>query len=193
MAMLLAVAVSLPAFAADADRAKDIVTNVCSACHGMDGNSVVPTFPKLAGRHPDYLVNELKQFSSGARKSDIMGPIAAKLDGADMKSLGEYFGAQKPTSGKVLDPEAAAAGKKLYQDGDEAKGIPSCGGCHAQDASGNKRFPRLAGQHREYLIAQMNNFRNDVRDYSAARLMREVAKLMSDDDIKAVAEYLQGL
>jgi Cytochrome c553 len=190
---MLCIILSGAAFADDAERAKAIVASVCSACHGMDGNSTVPNFPKLAGRHPEYLVRELKEFVSGSRKSDIMTPIVSKLEPDDLKALGVYFGAQKPTSGQVLDEKAAAIGKKLYLDGDEEKGVPACAGCHDVDGSGNKRFPRLAGQHREYLIEQMHNFKNDVRNYAAARLMREVAKRLSDDEIKAVAEFLAGL
>lgn len=193
VAAMLSLLLAGTALAGDAETAKTIVTNVCSACHGIDGNSTVPNYPKLAGRHPEYLVRELKEFVSGTRKSDIMSPIAAAIDPDDFKALGEYFGAQKPTSGLVLDQKAAASGMKLYQDGDEDRGVPSCAGCHSSDGAGSKRFPRLAGQHREYLIEQMYNFRNDVRNYGAARLMREVAKRMTDDEIKAVAEYLTGL
>lgn len=193
MVAMLCIILSGSALADDAERAKAIVASVCSACHGMDGNSTVPNYPKLAGRHPEYLVREMKEFISGSRKSDIMAPIISKLEPDDLKALGVYFGAQKPTSGQVLDEKAAAIGKKLYLDGDEEKGVPACAGCHDVDGSGNKRFPRLAGQHREYLIEQMHNFKNDVRNYAAARLMREVAKRLSDDEIKAVAEFLAGL
>lgn len=189
---MLGLLVSGAAWADDADKAKTIVASICANCHGMDGNSTAPNFPKLAGRHPEYLVRELKEFISGKRKSEIMAPIAAALDPDDFKALGAYFGAQKPTSGQVLDPQAAASGKTLYQDGNEEKGIPACAGCHEADGSGNKRFPRLAGQHREYLIEQMFNFKKDVRNDNSSRLMREVAKLLSDDDIKSVAEFLTG-
>jgi cytochrome c553 len=193
MAAMLGLIFSGPALSGDAEKAAKIVTDVCSACHGMDGNSTVPTFPKLAGRHPEYLVRELKQFVSGYRKSEIMAPIATALDPDDFKALGEYFGAQKPSSNPVLDQAAAAIGRKLYLDGDEEKGLPSCAGCHSSDGVGRSRFPRLAGQHKEYLIEQMYNFKNDVRNYGAARFMREVTKRMSDDEIKAVAEFLSGL
>jgi len=192
LAAALGFALVAPA-CADAEKAKAIVANICAACHGIDGNSTIPTFPKLAGRHPDYIVRELKEFVGGKRKSDIMAPICAALDPDDFKSLGAYFGAQKPTSGTVLDKKAAEIGEKLYQDGDEVRGVPACGGCHNPDGSGNKRFPRLAGQHREYLIEQMVNFQKDIRNYESARLMREVAKRLTDDEIKAVAEYLTGL
>jgi cytochrome c553 len=166
---------------------------VCSACHGIDGNSTVPTYPKLAGRHPDYIVRELKEFISGKRKSDIMAPICATLDPGDFKGLGAYFGAQKPTSGTVLDAKAAEDGKKLYQEGNEQSGVPACAGCHEPDGAGNKRFPRLAGQHREYLVEQMHNFQKDIRNNETARVMREVAKRLTEGEITAVAEYLTGL
>jgi cytochrome c553 len=188
--VLLGLLLNGSALAADA---KTTVTNVCAACHGMDGNSTNPQYPKLAGRHPEYLAGELKLFKAGTRKSDVMSPVVAALNPDDFDALGEYFAAQKPTSNKVQDEKAAALGKKLYTDGDEAKGLPSCGGCHGRDAVGNKRFPRLAGQHKQYLIMSMDEFRNDKRDYSQARLMREVAKRMTDEEIKAVAEYLSGL
>ena len=193
VAFMLGLVISGAAWADDAQRAKTIVAEICAGCHGLDGNSSVPNFPKLAGRHPEYLVRELKQFTSGKRKSAIMAPIAAALDPDDFKALGIYFGAQKPTSGTVLDPEAAASGKKIFLDGNEEKGLPACAGCHESDGTGGKMFPRLAGQHREYLIEQMLNFKKDVRNDNSSRLMREVAKLMSDDEIKAVAEFLTGL
>jgi cytochrome c553 len=147
----------------------------------------------LAGRHPEYLVREMKQFLAGDRKSAIMGPVCAALDPNDFKALGEYFGAQTPTSNPVLDHKAAAIGMKLYMDGDEERGVPSCAGCHSSDGVGRSRFPRLAGQHKEYLIQEMYNFRSDQRNYGAARLMRDVAKRMTDEEIKAVAEFLSGL
>lgn len=180
-----------PAFGDSADRAKAIVTATCAACHGMDGNSVVPTFPKLAGRHPEYIVRELNEFISGKRKSDIMAPITAALDPDDFKPLGAYFGGQTPTKGTVSDAKAAEAGKKLYLEGNEQSGVPACEGCHGTDAQGGKRFPRLAGQHREYLIEQIYNFRTNVRN--ATRVMREVSTRMTDAEIKAVAEFLTGL
>ena len=177
----------------DTEKAKNIVATVCSACHGIDGNSTVAAYPKLAGRCPDYLARELKEFGSGKRKSDIMAPIVAMVDPNDFAALGEYFGAQKPTSEPVLDQKAADAGKKLFLNGDEERGVPACVACHNTDASGTKRAPRLAGQHRQYLIDQMVNFQKDVRNYDSARVMREVAKRLTDDEVKALAEFLTGI
>ncbi len=191
-ALVFAAAFSGPA-AADPEKAKAIVAATCSSCHGIDGNSTVPNYPKLAGRHPEHVARELQEFVAKKRKSHVMEPIAEQLDAADFKAIGEYFAAQTPTSEPVRDPLAAEAGKKLYMDGDEERGVPACAGCHVFDGTGNKRFPRLAGQHREYLIAEMHKFRKDERNNVASRLMREVAKRLTDDEIKAVAEYLTGL
>lgn len=191
----IAMAVVLQGGAAYAQKTdvKTTITTVCAACHGPDGNSPSATFPKLAGLNSEYVVRELKNFKSSDRKSDVMTPIVATLDADDFKAFGDYFAVQKRVPGKVVDLTAADAGAKLYRDGDEQRGIPSCGGCHGSEAEGNKRFPRLAGQHREYLIEQLKSFRSGKRDYAAARSMREVAKRMTDEDIKATAEYLQGL
>lgn len=180
------------AVAAEPEKVLPIIVQVCSGCHGMDGNSVIPTIPKLAGRHPEYLVKELKEFISGKRKSDVMGAIVTTIDVDDLKEIAAYFGRQKPTSEPLNDPAAAVIGKKLFLDGDEGRGVPACAGCHEEDGSGSKRFPRLAGQHRPYLVEQMSKFKHGVHDHPSARYMREVTRLLSDDEIKAVAEYLSA-
>ena len=174
-------------------RVRELVEKVCAACHGIDGNSTVPTFPKLAGRHPEYIAFELREFRSGRRRSDVMAPVVATLDPADFPALGAYFGARKPLPGKGGDPAAAQAGRKLYAEGNEASGVPACGGCHEEDASGGKRFPRLAGQHREYLMDQMEKFRSGARGGPAAGPMRAIARRMTDEEVRAVSEYLAGL
>ena len=179
------------ASANDEERAIAIVTATCAACHGMDGNSTVPTFPKLAARHPEYIVRELNEFISGKRKSDIMAPIAATLDASDFKLLGTYFGKQKPTSGQSTDPKGAEEGRKLYFEGNEQTGVPACEGCHGTKAEGNSKFPRLAGQHSEYLVKQIYDFRTNVRN--TTRIMREVSVRMTDAEIKAVVEYVNTL
>ena len=188
----LGLACAAPA-SADDQKIPEIVTSVCAACHGLDGIGVAPTFPKLAGLHPEYIANELRVFRSGKRKSDIMAPIVAGIDPRDYKALGEYYGRQKPAPGTVLDRQAADAGRKLYLEGNEQTGVPACAGCHEDDASGGKRFPRLAGQHREYLLEQMEKFRKDVRNNDSAHVMRALAKRMTDFEIKSVVEFLVGL
>jgi cytochrome c553 len=180
------------AVAQEAEKALPIVEQVCAGCHGLDGNSVIPTIPKLAGRHQDYLIRELRDFISGARKSDVMGAMVPLLDSADLKAIAAYFAKQKPTSEKISNPVAAALGGKIFLDGDEDRGVPACAGCHEQDGSGGKRFPRLAGQHREYLVEQMMKFRNDVHTNPGARFMRTVTKRLTENEIQAVAEYISA-
>ncbi len=191
-ALLLSPLGSGPAVAQTPEKVPAIVEQVCSACHGLDGNSVIPSVPKLAGRHAEYLIRELKDFASGKRKSEVMGVLAQTIDAADHNAIAAYFAKQKSTSEKVTDAAAAAAGEKMFHDGDEDRGVPACAGCHEEDGAGTKRFPRLAGQHREYLIDQMMKFRNDVHTYAGARFMREVTKRMSEGEIKAVAEYMSA-
>lgn len=191
-ALVLSSLGSEPAAAQAAAKPPAVVEQVCSACHGLDGNSVIPTVPKLSGRHAEYLIRELRDFASGKRKSDVMGALAQTIDPADLKPIAEHFAKQKPTSEKVTDAAAAARGEKLFQDGDEDRGVPACAGCHEEDGAGTKRFPRLAGQHREYLIDQMMKFRNDVHTYAGARFMREVTKRMTESEIQAVAEYMSA-
>jgi cytochrome c553 len=174
-------------------KAREIATTICAGCHGADGNSVVPTYPKIAGHNPDYIARMLTEFRSGKRRSDAMAPVVASLDPKDFRALGEYFGAQKPTPGVVDDPRAAEAGKRIYLEGVDARGVPACAGCHEENGSGGDKFPRLAGQHREYLLDQMAKFRKEQRNNDAARQMRAVAKGLTDEEIRAVTEYVVGL
>lgn len=175
------------------EKVPPVVEQVCAGCHGMDGNSVIPTIPKLAGSHPEYLLRELRDFISGRRKSDVMGALAPTINTDDLKAIANYFGRQKSTSGLITDPAAAAVGQKIFQEGNEDRGLPACAGCHEVDGSGTKKFPRLAGQHKEYLIDQLTKFRNDVHINPGARFMRTVAKRMTEDEIKSVAEYLNAM
>jgi cytochrome c553 len=191
--LILAVMVCKCAAAAEPGKVLPVVEQVCATCHGLDGNSTTPTIPKLAGRHPEYLLKELKDFKDGARKSDVMNAIAPTIASGDLKEIANYFARQKPTSGAITDAAAAALGEALFQNGDENRGVPACAGCHETDGSGNKRFPRLAGQHREYLTDQMLKFKTEVHEYvGTRRYMRDVTKLLSEAEIKAVAEYLSA-
>jgi cytochrome c553 len=121
-----------------------------------------------------------------------MGAIVQTIDSGDVKAIAAYFAKQKPTSERITDPDAAALGEKIFLDGDEERGVPACAGCHEQDGSGSKRFPRLAGQHREYLVEQMRKFRNDVHTNPGARFMRTVTKRLTEGEITAVAEYMSA-
>jgi cytochrome c553 len=179
---------------ADPAKAQPIVNTVCIACHGTDGNSPAPVNPKLASQHPDYLNKQLADFKSGARKSVIMAGMAAMLTPEDMKNVAAHFGGQKQAPSAAQDKALVAQGEKIYRGGIAATGVPACGGCHGPAGSGiPAMFPRLAGQHGEYIVAELIKFRNGERANDPGKMMQMVAAKMSDKDMKAVAEYITGL
>lgn len=173
--------------------AEEIVAAHCVACHGEGGNSVVPTFPKLAGQQADYLTKQLTEFLGGKRKNDVMAPAIAAIKPGDVPGLASYYAARKAAPGKVENAALVAAGKKLYDDGNEASGIPACSGCHMENGQGNERNPRVAGQHQAYTIQQMKDFKAGSRSNDKGRVMRVVAERMTESEMQAVAEYLAGL
>jgi cytochrome c553 len=179
-----------PAWAADA---REIAASVCVACHGEDGNSAVPIFPKLAAQHPVYLEKQLNDFLSGKRKNDVMAPFLSSFSKSDVPALAAFYAAQPLAPGKVEDAALAEAGKKLYDDGNTASGIPACMGCHQPKGEGNARYPRVAGQHQAYTLQQMMDFKNGARANDRGKVMRAVAERMTEEEMKAVSEYLAGM
>lgn len=179
---------------ADPAKAQQIVNTVCIACHGADGNSPVPANPRLASQHPDYLNKQLANFKSGERKNAIMTGMVATLSPEDMKNLAAYFGGQKQAPAAARDKALAAQGERIYRGGVAATGVPACSGCHGPAGSGiPTMFPRLAGQHGEYIETQLKNFRTGERANDPGKMMQMVAMKMSGQDMKAVAEYISGL
>jgi cytochrome c553 len=189
---LLAGSLLLAAPAAFAD-AKEIAETVCIACHGEGGNSVVPTFPKLAGQHPVYMEKQLLEFLDGKRKNEAMEPFLGNFTKSDVPALAAYYAAQQQTPGEVSNPELLAAGKALYEDGNVDSGVPGCMGCHQANGQGNARYPRLAGQHQAYTLQQMSDFKSGVRTNDRGKLMRAVAERMTEQEMQAVSEYIAGL
>jgi cytochrome c553 len=180
--------------AGDAAKGATIATTVCVACHAADGNSVMPMNPKLAGQHPEYILKQLKNFKSGERSNAVMGGIASTLSEEDMANLAAYFGSQKQNGGSAKSNGAGSAGEKIYRGGIAALGVPACAGCHGPTGAGIPvMFPRLAGQHVDYTTNQLKAFRAGERANDAAKVMRGIAAKMSDNDIAAVADYVQGL
>ena len=154
----------------DSDKAAPIVKQVCVACHGGDGNSLLPVNPNLAGQHAQYTTKQLANFKSGERKNPIMSAMAANLSPADMANLGAYFATQTPKLTAARDKELAEAGQKLYRAGNPATGLPACAGCHGPAGSGiPAEFPRLAGQHADYVLAQLKSFRAWERRQSSMK------------------------
>lgn len=187
-------AVSTVSAAGDAAAGKT-KSATCVACHNADGNSMVPTFPKLAGQHASYIAKQLAAFKSQQRMDPTMNAMVAALSEQDMADLGAYFASQTTAIGAPADVEKAAIGQKIYQGGDKAKGISACMACHGPSGAGNPGadFPSLKGQHSAYVIKALKDFRSGVRTTDPQKMMRDIAAKMSDADIEAVAEYIAGL
>lgn len=183
----------------DPAKAQQIVTQVCAACHGADGNSTTPVNPILAGQHPEYLLKQLMNFKSqggkpAERANAIMGGMAAPLSAQDMSNLAAYFAGQKPKPRAARDPELAKLGQSIYRGGILAKGMAACASCHSPNGAGiPAQFPRLAGQHAEYVAAQLKAFRSGERANDPNGMMHMIATKLSDKEISAVAEYIAGL
>lgn len=183
-----------PASKGDPKAAESIVNQVCAGCHAADGNSTVAVNPRLAGLNAEYIDKQLTNFKSGERKNAVMGGIVASLSPQDMLNLAAYFSAQQPKPGTSKDQELALLGQKIFRGGVQGAGVPACASCHGPQGKGVPvQFPRLAGQHSEYIYAQLNNFRLETRANDGAKMMRTIAAKMTDADMKAVAAYIQGL
>lgn len=168
------------------------VQTVCAACHAADGNSVMAANPKLAGQHPEYLLKQLKEFKDGKRANAVMSGMVANLAEEDMKALAAYFSSQKPTLGKAKSNGKGSLGEKIYRGGILATNVPACAACHGATGSGiPKQFPRLAGQHVDYTLQQLRTFRTGER--ANAPMMQAIAVKMTDQEMQAVADYVQGL
>ena len=183
----------------DPAKGKQIATQVCAACHGADGNSVAPANPKLAGQFYDYLYKQLRNFKAhggkaAERENPIMAGMVANLSDADMKNVAAYFSEQRLRPDVAQDKALAAAGQKLYRGGNAASGVPACAGCHGPSGAGIPvEFPHIAGQFAAYIETQLKAFRSGARANDPNGMMRGVAAHMTDDEIKAVAQYVAGL
>ncbi len=166
----------------------------CAACHGADGNSVNPQWPKLAGQHPRYLYKQLQEFKSKARLNPIMNAQAAGLSEQDMRDLAAYF-ASRATSPGSATKKRLALGRRIWQGGIAERGLPACAACHGPAGLGNAAavFPRLSYQHAQYVADQLRAYSAGERDNDPAGMMRGIASRMTDAQIAAVAEYASGL
>jgi cytochrome c553 len=186
--------------APDLERAKQIVTTVCAACHGADGNSAVPANPNLSGQIDDYNTLQLMHIKAGIRTNPTMQAMAAPLTDDEMKAIGVYFSQQKPKGLAAKDATLAKAGQHLWRGGNSAQNVPACAGCHSPTGVGvPKNYPRLAGQYGDYLYAQLKAFKAGERGNDKAgkdvngHFMFTIASGMTDDEMKAVADYAMGL
>lgn len=177
---------------ADAGKAKAVT---CGACHGADGNSLAPTFPKLAGQHASYLLKQMQDIKSGARSVPTMAGQLDALAQKDLEDIAAYFASQKRTPGAAKE-ELVALGESVYRAGVRDKGIAACTACHSPTGAGNgpARYPSLSGQYADYIAVQLRAFRNDERTNDGdTRIMRDVAARLSDRELDAVASYASGL
>ena len=187
-------AMAQPAAKADPAQAQAIVTKVCAACHGGDGNSVSAANPVLAGQHADYTAKQLANYKSGERKNPVMQGMSASLSPQDMKNLGAYFESQKSKTRAAKNVDLVKLGRDIYRGGIMAKGVAACAACHGPSGAGvPAEFPRIAGQFVEYTTAQLQAFRLGERANDPNQMMRVISARLSDLEIKAVSEYIAGL
>jgi cytochrome c553 len=192
--VLCSLGVSAGALAEGSAEKGESKSTACIACHGPGGNSVNPEWPSLAGQGQAYIHKQLQAFKGGARKNPLMTPMAMGLSEEDMADLAAYFAGQKPT-GLEADPGKLAVGQRVYRSGDPKNGVPACAACHGPGGDGNApaAYPALRGQYATYVAAQLRNYRAGNRQTDAGQMMRTVASTMTDEQIDAVASYVQGL
>lgn len=174
--------------------AQRLAVGVCGTCHGATGNSEQPKFPRLAGQNANYLVAQLKAFRAQTRGDpDAIGymwGMASPLDDTTIESLAKYYSAQSTGTGRGASPELIARGRAIFEQGVASEGVPMCASCHGPDAHGIADFPRLAGQHAQYLLKQLGSFQSNMRNVA---VMHGVALNLQRSEMEAVAAYLQSL
>jgi len=177
----------------------------CAGCHGADGNSIAPNFPNLAGQSESYLYKQISDFKKGNRVDPSMTVMVAPLSNQDMHDLAAFFSTQKVKGGQA-DPKQVARGKLIYKSGVKETNVPACMGCHGPTGSGNPgaKYPQLSSQHATYIEKQIKDFRTAAqnpaqeespmgRHNDPSAMMRNAVNTLNDYDIKAVAQYIQGL
>ena len=170
-------------------------SSACVACHSVDGNSVNPEWPKLAGQHGGYLIQQLLYFSNGERDNAIMKGITANLTDQDREDLAAYFASQEVAYG-TADPEMVELGELIYRGGNSESGVAPCMGCHGPNGAGNPpaNYPALRGQHAKYVENQLHGFADGNRvNENSIKMMQITASRMTNKEIRAVASYIQGL
>ncbi|MGQ7816401.1 c-type cytochrome [Metapseudomonas furukawaii] len=195
VSLLLTLGITGMAHAAGDAKAGQAKAAVCGACHGPDGNSAAPNFPKLAGQGERYLLKQMHDIKSGNRTVLEMTGLLTNMSDQDMADIAAYFASQKGSVG-AADPKLVARGEALFRGGKLDQGMPACTGCHAPDGTGNAAagFPHLGGQHAQYVAKQLTDFREGNRTNDGdSMIMRGIAAKLSNKDIEAVSSYIQGL
>jgi cytochrome c553 len=192
LAALLAICGVTPA-AAQSD-ARKLATQTCAACHGPRGESISPAFPRLSGQRAEYLEAQLKAFRDRTRADPMaqayMWGMTSQLDDGTITTLAAYYSAQKAVAGKTVDAKRALQGKTIYETGVSGTKVQPCVTCHGTNAEGNAAFPRLAGQHAEYIVKQLVLFKSSLRQGGSAQIMHDISTGMSFEQMEAVGAYL---
>ena len=178
---------------AEAGKSKSLT---CGACHGTDGNSVNPMWPSIAGQHAQYIAESLQTFKDGSRSDVLMSGQSMMLNEQDMRDLGVYFSKQSAAVKAVADPALVDKGEAMYRGGDRKSGASACMACHGPTGRGNPaaKYPSLRGQYAVYTAKQLRDYASDTRKSDGVtKVMRDIAKRLSEEDIVAVSSYIQGL
>ena len=174
----------------DGDAARNITA--CASCHGEAGASTSGMYPKLAAQHAGYVAKQLNDFTTPARNNAIMSGFAKAMTEKDMRDVAAYLSLQKSKAGAAKNKDTAELGKSIYRAGIAEKNVPACAGCHSPNGAGiPAQFPRLAGQHQDYTLVQLTAFGKGDRKNSVQ--MTTISKRMSEDEMKAVSDYIAGL
>jgi len=197
VATSLLVVISLQAVAEGDATAGQAKSAICAACHGADGNSAVPNWPKLAGQHTAYLERQTALIKSGDRSVPEMMGIVAGMSEQDLRDIAAYFSSQT-SNGGVAEESVAALGQRIYKAGNADSGVPACMSCHGPAGEGNplSGYPALAGQHSVYTSKMLNGFRagdNWGEDDAPSQIMNGAAAELTDAEIAAVSSFIQGL
>lgn len=193
LALLFAFSTAVQAGDAEAGKNKALA---CGGCHGMDGNSMIDAFPKLAGQNEHYIVNQLKAFkSSKGRSNEIMLGMSAALSETDMADIGAYYQRQTLSSAATHDESQLAMGREIYNGGDLTRAIPACKACHSPTGAGNPGtgYAQVGGQFVGYTLAQLQAFKKGTRTTDDKSLMRDIVAKMSAAELEAVANYIASL
>jgi cytochrome c553 len=195
LSLLAACGLSTASLAEGSKQAGQAKSTPCVACHGIDGNSANPEWPSIAGQSSAYTVRQLQAFRSGERQNPLMTPMAAPLSDQDIEDLAAYYASQTIRATGETEPSKLETGRHVYRSGNLQDQVTSCAGCHGPTGRGNgpAGYPSLQGQHATYVAAQLRAYKTGTRTTDANEVMRDVAASLSDEQIDAVASYIQGL
>lgn len=182
------------AFAQGSAAAGQAKAALCATCHGVEGNSELAINPKLAGQNAAYITKQLKDYKAGVRSNPTMSAMVLNLSEEDMEDIAAWYSSQQVTL-QGADPEIVELGESLYRAGNKELAVPACSACHSPTGRGNAPagFPSLGGQHAEYTLEQLKNFRAGVRQNDGNSMMRAVVERLTDRELEALASYVSGL